>query len=105
MIARTWRGWTAEESAARVAEDLRRGIVARYRGMPGNVSADVLRRRIAGGVEVMVLSVWDAPASVPVEVEERHDLLVARATVADEWELVPPTPSRIAPAAAGSLAA
>jgi hypothetical protein len=98
MIARMWRGWAGVESADRVADDLRDGIVARYASTPGNVSVELLRRPIAGGVELMILSVWDSPETAPVAVDENHRLLVARETVPAHWELVR-APRRVAAAA------
>jgi hypothetical protein len=98
MIARMWRGWTAVDSADRVAADLRDGIVARYAATRGNVSVEILRRPIAGGVELMVLSVWESPETAPTVVDEHHPLLVARETVPAFWELVR-TPHAVAAAA------
>jgi heme-degrading monooxygenase HmoA len=98
MIARMWRGWTAEDSADEVAAHLRDVTVARYASSPGNVSAVMLRRPIAGGVEVMTLSFWESQDALPAEVEERHRLLVARQTIPACWEIVG-TPEAIARAA------
>jgi hypothetical protein len=88
MIARMWRGWTAVDSADRVAADLRAGIMARYAAAPGNVSVEILRRGIAGGVELLVLSVWESREATPSAVEEDHHLLVASDTLPALWELV-----------------
>jgi heme-degrading monooxygenase HmoA len=87
MIARMWRGWAGAETAERVIADLAGGIAARYASTPGNVSVQILQRPIAGGVEVMVQSVWDSPASLPAGVPEDHPLLVARETVPAVWQL------------------
>jgi hypothetical protein len=88
MIARMWRGWTATDDADEVAAHLRQGALARYAAAPGNVSTYVLRRSVAGGVELMTLSVWEEAAALPTRVEEDHRLLVARQTVPACWELV-----------------
>ena len=88
MVARTWRGWTAAESADRVAADLRDGPLARYAGAPGCIAAQVLCRPIAGGVEVMTLSLWESADAVPARVEEDHRLLVARQTTPACWDVV-----------------
>jgi hypothetical protein len=88
MIARMWRGWTAVDSADRVVADLREGVVTRYRAAAGNVSAEILRRPVAGGVELMVISLWESAAAAPARVEENHRLLVARETVPALWELL-----------------
>jgi heme-degrading monooxygenase HmoA len=88
MIARIWRGWAAADDADEIADHLREGPLARFVSAPGNVSAEVMLRPQAGGVEVMTFSVWESPDVVPSGVEERHPLLVARQTVAARWEIV-----------------
>lgn len=93
MIARLWRGWTAADAVDEVVGHLREGALARFAATPGNVSADVLVRPFAGGVEVLTLTVWASTDVVPERVVENHELLVARQTLADVWELAaPPTP-------------
>src|SRR5262245_19967145 len=87
MTARLWRGWTAADYADEVVAYLREGPLARFGAAPGNVSAEVLVRPLAGGVEVLTLTVWEADEFVPTDVEERHDLLVARQTLADRWQI------------------
>jgi hypothetical protein len=87
MIARMWRGWTAADSADEVAADLRNGALARYAAAPGNVSASVLSRPIAGGIELMTLSLWETADTVPDGVPEEHRLLVARQTVPVLWDV------------------
>ena len=52
MVTRIWRGWAAEDSAAEIAASLRAGVLARFEAMPGNVSAEVLRRPLNGGVRL-----------------------------------------------------
>jgi hypothetical protein len=88
VIARLWRGWTGAESADKVAAHLRDVVCARLSEAPGNVSAIVLRRPSAGGVELMTVSVWESANAVPGAVVEDHRLLVARQTVPAQWELV-----------------
>jgi heme-degrading monooxygenase HmoA len=88
MIARIWRGWAAADDADEIADHLREGPLARFVSAPGNVSAEVMLRPQAGGIEVMTFSVWESPDVVPSGVEERHPLLVARQTVAARWEIV-----------------
>jgi hypothetical protein len=90
MTARLWRGWTAADYADEVVAYLREGPLARFSAAPGNVSAEVLVRPLAGGVEVLTLTVWEADEFVPAAVEERHDLLVARQTLADRWQIPRP---------------
>ena len=98
MVARLWRGWTAVDSADEVAAHLRDGVVARYVASPGNVSACVLRRPSAGGIELMTLSVWNSDDVVPRRVDEAHRLLVAAETIPSCWELVA-APTAVARAA------
>lgn len=87
MVARMWRGWTAEDRAAEVAADLRDGVVARYTAAPGNAAAYVLSRPIAGGVEILTLTLWATAEAVPPGVPEKHRLLVARQSVPLLWEV------------------
>jgi hypothetical protein len=98
MIARLWRGWTAADAADEVVAHLRAGALARFAAAPGNLSAEILLRPLGGGVEVLTLTVWASPEVVPEEVSEAHELLVARQTVPDRWELSssPPAVARAA---------
>ena len=98
MTARFWRGWAAAESADEVAAHLQDVTLARFAAAPGYVSASVLVRPLAGGVELMTFSLWESGDAVPPGVEESHRLLVARETVADCWEIAV-TPGAIAQAA------
>jgi hypothetical protein len=98
MTARLWRGWAAADSADEIATDLRDGVLAGYAAAPGNISASLLMRPQAGGVELMTFSLWESAELVPTQVDENHRLLVARQSIADCWELVG-TPEAIARAA------
>jgi len=99
MTARLWRGWTAAEGADEVVAYLREGPLARFSVAPGNISAEVLVRPLAGGVEILTLTVWETAEFVPADVEERHELLVARQTLADSWEIPHPAGAAVARAA------
>ncbi len=88
MIARVWRGWTAVDSADEVAKALGHEFVARYSATPGNVSAQILHRPLGGGVELMILSIWESADVMPHGVDENHRLLVARDTTPACWEIV-----------------
>lgn len=99
MTARLWRGWTAADGADEVVAYLREGPLARFSVAPGNISAEVLVRPLAGGVEILTLTVWEAAEFVPADVEERHELLVARQTLADRWEIPHPAAAAVARAA------
>jgi heme-degrading monooxygenase HmoA len=87
MIARIWRGWAATACADEVAAHLRDVPLARYASAPGNISAELLLRPLAGGVELMTFSLWESADAVPTGVEEDHRLLVARQTIPDCWEM------------------
>jgi hypothetical protein len=99
MTARLWRGWTAADGADEVVAYLREGPLARFSVAPGNISAEVLVRPLAGGVEILTLTVWEAAEFVPADVEERHELLVVRQTLADRWEIPYPAAAAVARAA------
>ena len=99
MIARLWRGWTGADDAGQVVADLRSGPLAGFAATPGNISTDVLLRPLAGGVEIVTLTVWESRAAVPAKVEEAHELLVARQTLAECWEIAPAAAAAIARAA------
>lgn len=88
MVVRIWRGWTGTACAERVAADLREGIVTRQAATAGNVSAELFVRPLAGGVELMILSLWETGDAAPPGTEENHPLLVARDTVPAVWERV-----------------
>jgi hypothetical protein len=98
MVARMWKGWVGARDADEVAAHLRDVALARYEADPACVSTTVLTRPLAGGVELVSLTVWTSEASVPDGVAEEHPLLVARQTVADVWE-VSETPRAVARAA------
>ena len=88
MVVRMWRGWAAADSAEEVAAELRSGTLARFAADAGCVSAELLVRPHAGGVELLTLSVWRSPADLPEGVDEAHRLLVARETIASSWHVV-----------------
>lgn len=98
MVARMWRGWAAADNADEIAAHLRDGALASFRSAAGNVSADVLLRPIAGGVEVVTLSLWESGEVLPLGVDEDHRLLIARQTIAEYWE-VAAAPEAVARAA------
>ncbi len=87
MVARMWRGWAGTRDADEIAAHLRKAL-ARYDAEAACVSTTVLTRPLAGGVELVSLTVWTSEASVPAGVAEEHPLLVARQTVPDLWEVV-----------------
>ena len=86
MVARMWKGWAGAPEADAIATHLRDAL-ARYEAEPACVSSTVLTRPLAGGVELVSLTVWASEASMPAGVAEEHPLLVARQTVPDVWEV------------------
>jgi hypothetical protein len=93
-----WRGWAALQDADEIATHLRDVALARYEAEAACVSATVLTRPLAGGVELVSLTVWDSRSSVPIGVVEEHRLLVARQTIPDVWDVAeaPPAVARAA---------
>ena len=83
-----WRGWAGVQDADEIAAYLRDVALARYQAEPACVSATVLTRPLAGGVELVSLTVWRSQSSVPAGVAEEHPLLVARQTLPDVWDVV-----------------
>ena len=98
MVARMWKGWAGAQDADEVAAHLRELARTRYEAEAGCVSTTVLMRPLAGGVELLSLTVWASEASVPAGVSEEHPLLVARQTVPDVWD-VADAPQAVARAA------
>ena len=60
MIMRSWRGCTSEADQDAYHEYLRRTGVAQFRRAPGNRGVWVLRRRLEGRAEFLLLSLWDS---------------------------------------------
>ena len=87
MVARIWRGWAAADTADEIAVYLRDGPLARFASAAGNVTAYMLTRPIAGGIELMTFSLWESAELVPTGAEEDHRLLVARQTIPACWEV------------------
>ena len=98
MVARMWRGWAGADDADEIASHLREVTLARYDASPGHLSTSVLVRPLAGGVELVTLTVWESGDAVPAGVVEDHPLLVARQTIAELWE-VTAAPQAVARAA------
>src|SRR5213593_3237936 len=96
MIARTWRGWTALDTADEYATFLRGVALNEYADIPGNVEAYALRRPLADGVEFLTVSFWEshvplrtlAAGNGHVGVPEEARYLVGRETVVSFWDVV-----------------
>ncbi len=90
MIARTWRGWTAADTADLYERHLNEAVIPGYVSAPGNLGAYVLRRPSADGVEFMILGLWDsaelADAALASVSPDEPRYLVGRETIAKQWE-------------------
>lgn len=64
MIARSWRGVTAADSADDYLSYLRETGLKDYAGTPGNRGVLVMRRKVGDRCEIVLLSFWDSMESV-----------------------------------------
>jgi heme-degrading monooxygenase HmoA len=64
MIARTWRGLTANDQADEYLAYLRLTGLKEYRETPGNRGVFVLRRTQGERCEVMLVSLWESMDAV-----------------------------------------
>jgi heme-degrading monooxygenase HmoA len=60
MIARHWRGVAKADRADAYVEHLRSETFPALRRLRGFVSASILRRPVAGGVEFLILTTWQS---------------------------------------------
>jgi heme-degrading monooxygenase HmoA len=58
MISRHWRGLVKADQEAAYVEHLRTETFPALRGIPGFVSASILRRNLTQGVEFLVITQW-----------------------------------------------
>ena len=65
MIMRSWRGRAAtQERAHEYAAHLAQDVFPRLREIDGHRGAWLLRRHVADGVEVLVLTAWESMAAI-----------------------------------------
>jgi hypothetical protein len=64
MIGRHWRGFAPQETAEAYLEHLRESTLPSLRDIAGHRGATVLRRRVDGEVEFVVLTYWDSLEAV-----------------------------------------
>ncbi len=64
MIARSWRGVTAADTADDYLAYLRETGLKDYAGTPGNRGVLVMRRKVGDRCEIVLLSFWDSMESV-----------------------------------------
>jgi heme-degrading monooxygenase HmoA len=75
MIARLWRGWTrSADDADSYEELLRTKILPELHGIDGHKGAYVLRRRVEGGDEFVVLTLFDSMDAVRAFAGEHPDV-------------------------------
>ncbi|HVD13769.1 MAG TPA: hypothetical protein VNK73_04910 [Actinomycetota bacterium] len=65
MIARIWRGWTAQDRAEEYVAYMKRTGMAEYTATPGNLDAYMLRRDLGDGrTEFVMVTLWASMAAV-----------------------------------------
>src|SRR5262245_65936135 len=60
MISRQWRGIAKRSDADRYVSHLRSETFPQLREIPGFVSASILRRDVAEGVEFRIVTTWES---------------------------------------------
>jgi heme-degrading monooxygenase HmoA len=60
MISRQWRGLAKADQAQNYVKHLREDTFPALRTLPGFVSASILSRDVAGGVEFLIITQWRA---------------------------------------------
>ena len=104
MVARTWRGWTAQDRADAYAEYIERTGMAEYASTPGNLVAYLLRRDLDDGrTEFVTFTLWESMEAVrrfagdepdrAVFYPEDDDFLVDRETTVSHFEVAAAHPS------------
>ena len=102
MIARIWRGTTAEERADEYVAYLRRTGLSDYVKTPGNHGVSMLVRRHDGRADFTLISYWESmehvkafagdDPEVAVFYPEDDDFLIDRETTVTHHEVVEPGP-------------
>jgi heme-degrading monooxygenase HmoA len=64
MISRQWRGLAKATRAQAYVEHLRSETFPGLRGIPGFISAAILRRPLASGVEFLIVTNWASPEAI-----------------------------------------
>jgi heme-degrading monooxygenase HmoA len=60
MIARHWRGVARPERADEYVEHLRRVTLPELARIEGFISATIMRRSVAEGIEFLIVTFWDS---------------------------------------------
>ena len=98
MIARQWRGVAWADRADAYVAHLRTDTFPAIRKLPGFVSASILRRTIAGGVEFLIVTQWASLDSIrafagagvekAVVPQNVHEMMVEFDEVVRHYEVV-----------------
>lgn len=77
MIARIWRGWTAQDTADEYVEYVKATGMAEYVATPGNLDAYMLRRDLDDGrTEFVTVTLWTSMEAVRRFAGEQPDRAV-----------------------------
>ena len=60
MISRQWRGLAKQSQADKYIGHLRHETFPKLEEIPGFVTASILRRTVPGGVEFLIVSIWES---------------------------------------------
>src|SRR5262245_7381982 len=81
MISRHWRGVTKPQEADNYVRHLRRDTFPQLSRIPGFVSASILRRPVAAGVEFLVVTTWQSIQAIRQFAGDTADVAVVPAIV------------------------
>jgi heme-degrading monooxygenase HmoA len=76
MIARHWRGVVKTEKSDDYITHLQKDTFPQLANIPGFVSASILRRSTARGVEFVILTTWDSMGAIRQFAGESPDVAV-----------------------------
>jgi heme-degrading monooxygenase HmoA len=76
MISRHWRGVTRTAEADNYVRHLEQNIFPQFTRMAGFLSATILRRQVAAGVEFCVVTVWQSMEAIRQFSGETSDVAV-----------------------------
>jgi heme-degrading monooxygenase HmoA len=81
MISRNWRGVARAESADDYIHHLQNDTFPQLSRIPGFVSASILRRPVANGVEFLIVTTWDSMEAIRRFAGEPEDVAVVPSVV------------------------
>lgn len=98
MISRQWRGLSKAAFAETYVEHLQTETFPSIRKLPGFISASILRRTLADGIEFLVITHWasveairafaGADAEIAVVPQKVHEMMVDYDRVVRHYEVV-----------------